>query len=192
LKVIALLLAACLVLSACASAPVVSGNFAGRDALRDFSLEARFALRLERPGEATQSASGRLSWQHQNDRDQVLLATPLGSGIAEIRLSPGLAILQTAEGEIHQAADADALLLQVTGYGLPVSRLANWLLGRAGADGQLERDSRQRPLRLREAGWQVDYAYEDDLENALPARLTVARAAEMELRLRIESWQVAP
>jgi outer membrane lipoprotein LolB len=192
LKLAALLFLAALGLCGCAGAPVIKGDFAGRDALQDFSLEARFALRLERPGEAVQSASGRLSWQHENASDQVLLSTPMGSGIAEIRLSPGLAILQTAEGEIHQAADADALLQQVTGYGLPVSRLANWLLGRAGADGQLERDRQQRPLRLREGGWQVDYAYEDDMENALPARLTVARAPEMELRLRIESWQVAP
>ena len=43
-----------------------------------------------------------------------------------------------------------------------------------------------------EAGWQVDYAYADDTPDALPERVTLRRADEIELRLRIEEWKTAP
>ena len=45
---------------------------------------------------------------------------------------------------------------------------------------------------LREAGWQIDYAYDDDAAAALPARLTLSRDQEIELRLRIEEWKESP
>ena len=43
-----------------------------------------------------------------------------------------------------------------------------------------------------EAGWQIDYAYDDDAAAALPARLTLSRDQEIELRLRIEEWKENP
>jgi outer membrane lipoprotein LolB len=80
----------------------------------------------------------------------------------------------------------------VTGYPLPVSRLAGWLLGREAADGALSRDASGRPLRLREAGWQIDFLYADETPAALPFRLNINRADEVMLNLRIEEWRDAP
>jgi deoxyribodipyrimidine photolyase-like uncharacterized protein len=45
---------------------------------------------------------------------------------------------------------------------------------------------------LRQAGWTVDYHYDNDAADALPARLTVSRGSDIELRLRIEEWSAAP
>ena len=186
------LLAVVLALAACATTPPSTIGYAGRDAGRDFAIEARFSLRMERFGESPQQGSGRLSWAHQNGSDRVLLAGPLGTGLAEIDIAPRRARLRTANGELREAADADALVREVTGYELPVSRLAGWLLGRPGEGGQLLTDDRARPLRLREAGWQIDYTYADAAPDALPYRLDVSRASEVSLILRIEEWRAAP
>jgi len=177
-------------LTACASAP--PSQLPAREQVRDFALEARFALRVTLPDQAAQSSGGRLSWTHKNGDDHVLISSPLGYGLAEIDTTSGLSRLRTADGKSLESADPDALMEEVTGQRLPVTRLPAWLLGRANASGQIVQDALNRPLRLREAGWQIDYAYEDETPSALPARLTLHRGDEIELRLRIEEWKETP
>lgn len=185
-----LLLCAGLLLSACSGLP--TSPPATRDGLRDFIMEARFALRLTRPDQAAQSAAGRLTWEHRQQGERILIASPLGYGVAEIETTPSLAHLRTSDGKTRSSADADELMEAATGERLPVSRLPAWLLGQPGAGGQLQRDAQQRPQQLNEAGWQVDYAYDDESPTALPTRITLRRADEIELRLRIEEWRTAP
>lgn len=156
---------------------------------KEFSVEARFALRLEQTGGQPQQLSGRLNWQHGPEGERLLLANPLGQGMAELESGRQGARLRLANGETRVAADASRLLAEVLGYELPVSRMPDWLLGRPGAGGELLRDGLGRPVQLREAGWLIDYAYEDEQAAALPARLTLQRAGEIELRLRIEEWR---
>jgi outer membrane lipoprotein LolB len=186
-----LLVALCL-LSACASSPRQMGELPAREALREFALEARFSLKIERVGEVVQQVSGRLSWQHQNESDHVFLANPFGSGVADIEMRPRHSSLHMANGEVRQHEDADLLMQDVTGYALPVSRLAPWLLGRAGVDGHLVLDSFGRPGRLQEAGWLIEYLYADEHPGALPLRLEISRASEVKLTLRIDEWQALP
>ena len=165
---------------------------ASRDNLREFIMEARFALRLSRPEEPPQSAAGRLTWEHRQQGERILIASPLGYGLAEIETTPELAHLRTADGKTRSSADPDELMEAATGERLPVSRLPGWLLGQPGENGHLQRDPQQRPQLLREAGWQVEYAYDDEAPASLPARVTLRRADEIEMRLRIEEWRTAP
>ena len=72
------------------------------------------------------------------------------------------------------------------------ARLPGWLLGRPGAGARIEADPWGRPGKLHEAGWQVDYFYEDTRPAALPSRLTISRPGEIELKLRIEEWRETP
>lgn len=185
-----LILCAGLLLGACSSLP--PPPLVTRDSLRDFIMEARFALRLTHPEQPPQSAAGRLTWEHRQDGERILIASPLGYGLAEIETTPELAHLRTADGKTRSSADPDELMEAATGERLPVSRLPAWLLGQPGNGGQLQRDVKQRPQQLNEAGWQVDYAYDDESPTALPARVTLRRADEIELRLRIEEWRTAP
>jgi len=185
----AVLILAGALLAGCVSAP--PGLLPGREEMRDFALEARFALRTTLPEQAPQSSGGRLSWAHKNGDDRVLVANPLGIGLAEIEIKPRLARLRTADGQQYESTDADALLAEVTGQALPVSRLAAWLLGKAGPASVMEIDGSGRPSRFREAGWQIEYGYADDAAGALPDRLTLRREQEIELRLRIEEWREA-
>lgn len=183
-------LAGCLLLVGCASVP--RSPLPARQDVRDFALEARFALRVAQPGQAVQSSGGRLSWEHKNAGDRILLANPLGIGMAEIEVTPALSRLRTADGRTREAVDADALLEEVSGQRLPVRRLPAWLLGQAEQPQDMALDAQGRPLRLREAGWQIDYAYDDEAPAALPSRLTLLGEGGVELRLRIEEWKDLP
>jgi len=183
-------LGASLLLSACATAP--HSPLPARDQMRNFDLEARFALRVTQAGQPPVSSAGRLSWRHKNGDNQLQIANPLGFTVAEIDTTPTLSRLRTADGQTRESADADALMEEVTGQRLPVTRMPAWLLGRSGGAAQIVNDERNRPARLREAGWQVDYGYEDEAGSALPARVTLSRDGEIELRLRIEEWKDNP
>lgn len=189
---------AALALAGCTTVAPISTPLPDRAAIGDFSLEARFALRLERPYEASpESASGRLSWQHSGTTDQILVADPLGQGIAEIEQSPAGAQLRTGDGRIHRAPDAATLLKETTGYPLPLGELRAWLLGRPAASGQLRTDSLGRPKSLADSGWQIEYEYESEAAAALPVRLILRRGSSpelrsLEMRLRIEEWRSTP
>lgn len=186
---LALLLVASL-LAGCASTPPVPLQH--RDLIRDFSLEGRFALRVAMPDQAPQSSGGRLSWTHQNRSDRVLLSSPLGYGLAEIETTPERSRLRTAEGKERESADPDALIEEVTGQRLPVTRLPAWLLGRSSGSARIALDPFGRPVKLLEDGWQVDYLYDDETAAALPSRLNISRNGEIELKLRIEAWKENP
>lgn len=186
-----LVLAGVLLLAGCASVPPAT-SLPARSQLKDFTLEARFALKSERPNEAPQSASGRLTWQHRTGQDRILVANPLGQGIAEVDITPAGAELRTGDGQVRRAADASGLFASVTGYPLPLGELPAWLLGRPAAAGRLETDAAGRPRRLWDGGWRIDYDYDNDAVDAPPARLTLHRESELELRLRIEEWRTLP
>lgn len=184
-------LTAGLLLAGCASLP--QGALPPRDALESFTVDGRFALKSRLPDGTPDSTGGRLSWTHRPDSDRILLASPLGIGLAEIDSNSQGARLRTGDGKVLESADADQLVAEVTGQPLPVRQLPGWLLGRPGSPaGRLERDPQGRPQRLAEAGWQIDYTYDNDDPAALPARLTLLRPPTVDLRLRIESWLPLP
>ena len=182
-------LLACALLAGCVSAPPAALTQRGQ--VGDFALEARFALRVSLPDQPPESSGGRLDWEHRAGHDRLLIANPLGIGIAEIDSGPSGARLRTSDGRLLEADDPDALLETVTGQRLPLRQLSGWLLGR-GARAQVIDDRHGRPAQLSEAGWQVDYAYPDDSAGALPERVLLRRADTLELRLRIEHWKTAP
>lgn len=186
----AALLAGCLLLTGCTSLP--SATLPARDDLRDFSLEGRFALRVTQAGRPAESSGGRLSWEHKQGANRILIANPLGVGLAEIETSPALSRLHTADGRTLESPNAEDLMEDVTGQRLPVTRLPGWLLGRPGQGSQFSRDAAGRPAHLHEAGWQIEYAYDDEAPGTLPSRVTLNHNGEIELRLRIEEWKEIP
>ena len=156
-----------------------------RDTLSDFTLEARFALH-----HADKPYFGRLSWHHSDDGEQVLLASPLGQGMAEMVSNARGARLTASDGQSYSAENIEILTQQVLGYPLPINKLADWVRGRS-AGGTLEKtDAYSRPLHLREEVWRIDYEYDSNAIQALPSRLFIARegAEGFDLRLRIEEW----
>ena len=169
-------------LAACASLPPPTPRPQGQS-IESFSLEGRLSVKRE-----GQSYSGRVSWQHHPGRDEILLSTPLGQGVASLVGDESRARLELADHRSYTAADVDGLSEQVFGARLPLSSLPVWVLGRAGPDGHLERDALRRPARLVDQGWEIDYlAFESEAADALPTRLVLQRG-DLEVRLAIDSW----
>ena len=183
------LLCALLPLSACQSllptapaSPANANAVATRAVRNAFALEARFSLRSE-----GKSYSGKLSWQHAGVDNVLLLSSPLGQGMAEIRTDAAGARLTMSDGKAYAAKDVEALTRQVLGYTLPVTQLTEWVQGGSG-DVVLRRDDSGRPLERREAAWHVSYAYEGDDPAAMPTRIDVEQTGGIELRLRVDEW----
>jgi outer membrane lipoprotein LolB len=173
-------------LTACASLlpPGEGGAVSQRSQLQSFALEGRFSLRHE-----DKSTAGRLSWRHAGGKDELLLASPFGLGMAEIISDATGARLTAGDGTSSVAVDAETLTQQVLGYSLPLHHLRDWVRG-IGAAGAFEAlDAFGRPLRLRQEVWQIDYEYDNDDPQALPGRLFVRREGGLELRLRIDEWR---
>lgn len=178
-------------LSACALAPATPP--ASRDAIGNFAVDGRFALKMTRPDGSSENSGGRLSWTHENHTNRLLLANPLGIGIAELTSSPGSAQVRSSDGTIYHGDSPEQLLAELTGQPLPVSQLAAWLTGRSHDQGSIEYDALGRPHRLQEAGWQIEYSYDDSdgRRDALPVRLH-AIGDGIDLRLRLEAWRSRP
>lgn len=156
-----------------------------------FSLEARFSLRTDDVQKGRQNTSGRLIWTHQGRGDNIEFISPLGQTVAELALQPGLARLRTADGKVREGPDAQSLLEQKARLILPpLERIPDWLLGRGSQDARVEFDAQQRPQRLTDQGWQIDYDYADTHVQALPRQITVRLDEQIELRLRPDQWQI--
>lgn len=151
-----------------------------------FELGARFTLRSD-----AQSHSGRLDWRHSPTRDEWLLSSPFGQGIAQIVSDGEGARLIASDGRSERDADLDTLTRRVLGYPLPLAGLADWIRGKVGGLGAGDSvDALGRPLVLVRDGWRIDYAYAADDANAPPNRLFISRRDGPELRLRIDEWRL--
>lgn len=171
---LALLLAAC-----AATAPPAAAPPDG------FSLEGRVAVRY---GE--DSVSGRITWRHAREGDDIALASPLGNQVARIERDAAGVRLTDARQQTYSAVDAETLTEQQLGWRLPLANLADWARARPGLIGVVERDAAGRPLRLDDAGWRVEFSYEGE-GSRLPRRLflTYARGERpLEIRLAVDQW----
>lgn len=160
-----------------------------RAQIQRFALDGRVAVR----GEEGNSFTAQVSWRHDGAGDTILITSPLGQGLAELRGSPAGAELTTADRQTLSAPDLETLGEQVFGARLPLLGMPDWVLGRSGGGAvRSESDAAGRLTRLFENGWDVQYpAYESDAAGALPA-LVRLRRGEIEVRLKIDQWSLEP
>lgn len=183
-----LLMATLLAVCACGSAPPNARPqpWATREKVQYFFLVGRFSVQHE--GKAY---TGRISWRHAGQNDDLLISSPFGQALAEVVSDAGGARLTTHSGT--QYADSpDALVQTVLGHPLPLSRLLAWLRGLAVDDAEVTRDPHGRPLFWRQGEWRLSYEYADDDPQSLPSRLFASSESAFELRLRIDEWQPLP
>jgi outer membrane lipoprotein LolB len=155
-----------LLLAGCASVPPAPPRPAP-ESISAFAFSGRIAVRQ---GDNRHNAG--IDWRHSAARDEVLLATPLGQGIAAIVRDAAGARLTLADRRSFAAADWGELSAEVFGFRLPLGAATRWLLG---ATGDAE-------------GWQVRVLErESDLPNALPTLLEFERD-DIHVRLRIDEW----
>lgn len=149
-----------------------------------FAIEGRVSVRY---GE--ESLSGKISWVHTAARDEIGLASPLGSQLALIVREPAGIVLTDANQVRYQAADVETLTERQLGWRLPLAGLSDWVRARPGVNAVARRDTAGRPTHVSEAGWEIELDY--DGEARLPRRLVMVftRAERpLEIRLVIDSW----
>lgn len=182
------LLAWCLLLAGCAEMPPPgpAPQRPDRAAIRGFTVQGSFALKLGREGQ-----SGRLAWSHRDGEDRMLVLSPLGQTLASLGADEKGAALELYDGRQFRAAGLDELSAQVFGQPLPLSHFPRWVLGLPGS-GIVSRDALGRLATLDEAGWHTEYVeYEGPDAGALPSYLRVSREG-VDLKLRLDGWSVLP
>jgi outer membrane lipoprotein LolB len=90
----------------------------------------RISVRVEASAErAAQGVSAAFELRGDGDSGELRLVSPLGSRLAAARWAPGVAVLDTPQGE-QRYATLDALSRQALGEALPLAALPDWLIGR--------------------------------------------------------------
>ena len=187
---LAAVIGAVLVVSAgCASAPPALPPVASGDG---FGLDGRISVNY-----GSQSLSGKIQWVHEASRDDIALASPLGTQVARLVRGESGVTLTDSERQTHQAADAETLTEQRLGWRLPLGGLVAWVRGRAqpGVPAEMRRDAQGRLAFLGQADWRIEYAYDDAAPTGaqLPRRLVMRylKAVEpLEIRMVIDQWSV--
>ncbi len=175
------------------SAEAQQAEAARVDALRAqpaWSFQGRVAVSKGRNG-----GSGRIDWQQQARQYVVSLSAPVTrqswtlSGDSENRSGR----LDGVEGGPRQGEDAQQVLLEATGWDIPVNQLPDWVRGLV-AEGataaEIYRDAEGRPRRVRQMGWDIQfldwYPAEGD-RPVLPRRIEAVNG-DAKVRLLVDGW----
>jgi outer membrane lipoprotein LolB len=162
----------------------------------DWSLRGRIALQTEHKGWQVN-----LSWQKSEREQHIQLTGPFGGGVVSLKQNQNGAVLKDSRGNEYMDSDTEGLLLQVTGWQLPVNGLQYWVRGQAIPDktADLELDGLGRLKRLKQNDWDIRYlAYTRYGELQLPRRIFMSRVVadgsgqKLEIRLALNNWQLAP
>jgi outer membrane lipoprotein LolB len=153
-----------------------------------WALQGRVALSNGRNG-----GSGRIDWQQDHFAYTVALSAPITRQSWRLSGDDHSARMEGLETGPRSGPDARRLLLETTGWTIPVSALASWVRGAPdgtmppavveyGADGRL--------AQLRQSGWRIDYSHwqvEPGLGIELPTRLDASQG-DAKVRLVIDQW----
>ena len=180
-------LLAVLLLAGCTTTPSPRGSPAAAT-LSAWQFNGRVSLtRGEEGGHAS------LYWQEQAGSFNLGVSGPLGQGGFQLNGDARGVVLVDADGQTFAAQDADALLVQVTGWQLPVSGLRYWIRGLpepAAGKVQAIRDEAGQLHRLEQSGWTINYQRYQVVDGiSLPAKLQLARE-DVAVRIVIDQWQL--
>ena len=162
-------------LAACATLPDPSPPPLG-----GFELSGRVAIR-----HANDATSGRIFWRHSSDADELLIASPLGQGIARLNREGDEYRLVTGDNKLYRASEAESLTEQALGWRLPLAGLPDWVRGRAspGRPAETRREA-GGSLEVRQDGWRIAY---EEFREGRPFRLRISRD-DLEIRLIVDRW----
>ncbi|MDO9226808.1 MAG: lipoprotein insertase outer membrane protein LolB [Pseudomonadota bacterium] len=155
-----------------------------------FRLEGRVSVKT-----SEQSFAGGMTWRHAATRQELLLRTPLGQGVAELKGDGRGVELRDSEGRLHRAMDAEDLVRQSLGVTLPLKGLAWWVVGNArpGVPYQAEPDADGHLAVLHQDGWRIEFSrYAKAGSYLLPGKLVARHADDLEIRLVVDSWEPGP
>jgi outer membrane lipoprotein LolB len=154
-----------------------------------FEINGRLSVRHDNEG-----FSGNLRWRHVFGEDEFVVLSPLGQGVARVTQNAQGASLQTADGQMLYAEDAESLTQQALGFRLPLAGLPYWVQGQAASDAARLRHNDDGTVGgLSEQGWEIEYlSYQSVQNTTLPSKLSMQNTEQntgLKLRLIIDDWQ---
>ncbi len=143
--------------------------------------------------------SGRIEWeQRDRNRYSIALSAPVTRQswrlIGDLHSEAGR--IEGLEGGPRDGEFAEELLLQTTGWDVPLQQLGSWVRGAPAAEypvESVEYDGQGRPSLLRQAGWTVRYTGWRPGpvgQPELPARIE-AESGDARVKLQIDDWVFA-
>jgi outer membrane lipoprotein LolB len=158
------------------------------EAISHWRLRARIGIVTE-----TQSGSADLQWEQRDKTFNLKVTGALGRGLIAIEGAEESVSMQTGKGETLSAASAEDLILQQTGWLIPVSGLRKWILGLPSglyADESYTLDNSGRLEKLQGGGWQVEYRrYGAYAGFQLPDRIYMQNK-QVKIRLAVINWEI--
>lgn len=211
MNAIRLLAALCVasLFAACASAPPPRAP-----AVEDPALRARFEAAQQAREQALaadtewslggriaalnagRGGSGRLDWQQRRDGFEVSVSAPVTRQGWRLSAGPDGALLEGVEGGPRRGFDARMLLLEATGWDVPLRALPAWIRGlREPALGpaRIEYGTDGLPRYMEQDGWRIQYHWPPATGDGtragpvLPDRVEATRG-EARVRLVVDEW----
>lgn len=141
----------------------------------------------------TQSGSADLQWEQRAKTFTLRVTGAFGRGLIAIEGDTGSVSMQAGKGEKLSAASAEELILQQTGWLIPVNGLRDWVLGLPSglyADEDYSLDEAGRIRRLQGGGWEVEYLRYGTYEGyELPERLRMQNE-QVKIKLAVIDWEI--
>ncbi|MBW3549514.1 MAG: lipoprotein insertase outer membrane protein LolB [Proteobacteria bacterium] len=197
---------ALVLLSACAGRPLRPDLTQAQVAAAEAAQRAREqALRTDAAWSLTgrvavsnqgRGGSGRIEWSQAGPRYRVALSAPVTRQGWQLSGDAAGAVLEGIEGGPRRGADARLLLLEATGWDIPVQALSEWVRGaRAEALGpaRIQYGAGGLPWRIEQGGWRIEFEWPQRDggapadETLRPTRLDAIRG-EARVKLIIDQW----
>jgi outer membrane lipoprotein LolB len=132
-----------------------------------------------------------VNWQQSRDQYALRLSGPLGIGTVLIDGNDAGVEIRNKEG-VFQASSPEQLLLEMTGWQIPISALRYWARGLAAPDLAVDRQTVQqgRLQSLSQGGWDIHYQDYTLVQGLwLPAKMLMSRP-ETRLTLLYKNWHL--
>lgn len=153
----------------------------------DWQLTGRIAV-----SNGDDGGNADVEWVQQGGRYDLRLRAPISGKNWRLHGDADSATLEGVREQALTGANAAELLAREANWQLPVAELEYWVRGLRAPKGKAELvfDEAQRPARLLQSGWTIEYRdYFTGHEPALP-RKVFATKGKQRVRLFIEDWQV--
>lgn len=203
-----------LALGACQTAPIKAPDTSAKEWRRDaaafprhneaqqwsaqWQLDAKVGISIKQ-----ESEQANLIWEFHDQSHQVRLFGPLGSGTVKLEFDEFGAQLTDNKGRIYignaaEGRDAQQLLLEITGWPIPLNALAYWLfvLPDPAADFEYQVSDDGRVSAIKQLGWSIAFAdYRDFSGVLMPRKITASktfanpRLGKVRVRFIAKEWQ---
>lgn len=163
--------------------------------MNNWKLRGRVVIKAENEG-----WNGTIFWKQSPDSYHIDFMTPLGQNVMQLDGDKSQVVLKLADNREFRADDAESLLYQQLGWGLPVTTLVHWVTGIPAPQSwhNVTLDSSGRISQLEQSDWNVQfkrYISLDSPVNSSEAGLELPNKIFMDkddisLRLVIAGWEI--